>query len=66
MKPETKGFLKQMTIEIPAIILFIILVNLMMFGADMVYPGLGNAIGIGAIIALIGGICLALERGWLD
>lgn len=66
MKPETKDFLKKMAILIPVATCIITGVDIALYAADAYHDGLGSALGVGLIIALIAGTTLAIERGWLD
>lgn len=66
MKAETKGFLKLVAVGLPAIVVIIAILTFILSIADAYYPGGGNAVGIGLIIAMIAGMVLAIERGWMD
>ena len=66
MKPETKGFLKLLAVGLPVIVVIITILTFILSIADAYYPGGGNAVGIVLIIAVIAGMALAIEWGWLD
>lgn len=66
MKPETRSFLKLVAVGLPVIVVVITLLTIALSIADAYYPGGGDALGIGLIIALIAGTALAIDRGWLD
>lgn len=66
MMSETKDFLKKMAILIPVATCIITGVDIALYAADAYHDGLGSALGVGFIIALIAGTALAIDRGWLD
>lgn len=66
MKPETKDFLKLLAVGLPVIVVIITILTFILSIADAYYPGGGNAVGIVLIIAVIAGMALAIEWGWLD